>query len=258
MAAPTVAAPTVKPTPPPKTMAKPTVATSSKPNPPSKRMGQSTAAPTSKPNPPPKSTAQPTLKPLTRLASQKSRRSNIPKKGPQKVKNAALHARRPLTRSAATETFGRATGKGKDPETVFVSLSSEKESSDSHDSYDSVEDEPYRPTGDDVSSEEEEVVVKRLTGKKSDVKKRTTTDNEEVNEKSSVMLEDDGLVCADSGSEDDEFFFGPIPKVGEMGAYYDAQDGAYDESDGGESWHSEQIKTPPNSEDELEEVESDK
>nr|XP_025611378.1 uncharacterized protein LOC112703991 [Arachis hypogaea] len=71
------------------------------------------------------------------------------------------------------------------------------------------------------------------------------------------MLEDDGLVCEDSGSEDDEFFFGPIPKVGEMGAYYDAQDGAYDEFDGGESWHSEKMKTLPNSEDELEEVESD-
>ncbi|RYR18842.1 hypothetical protein Ahy_B03g063451 [Arachis hypogaea] len=204
MAAPTAAAPSVKPTPPPKTMAKPIVATTSKPNPRPKRLGQSTAAPTTKPNPPPKSTAQPTSKPVTRSTSQKSRRSDIPKKGPQKVKNAALHARRPLTRSATTGTFGRASVKGKDPETVFVSLSSEEESSDSHDSYDSVEDEPYRPAADDVSSEEEEVVGQRSTGKKSDTK--------EVNEKSSVILEDDGIVCAESGSEDDEFFFGPIPK----------------------------------------------
>ncbi|RYR06702.1 hypothetical protein Ahy_B05g074007 [Arachis hypogaea] len=210
MAAPTAAAPSVKLTPPPKTMAKPTVATTSKPNPRPKRMGQSTAAPTTKPNPPPKSMAQPTSKPVTRSTSQKSRRSDIPKRGPQKVKNAALHARKPLTRSAATGTFGRASVKGKDPETVFVSLSSEEESSDSHDSYDSVEDEPYKPAADDVSSEEEEVVGKRSTGKKSDAKKRT--DNREVNEKSSVMLEDDGIVCAESGSEDDEFFFGPIPK----------------------------------------------
>ncbi|KAL4392134.1 hypothetical protein AHAS_Ahas03G0314700 [Arachis hypogaea] len=249
MAAPTAAAPSVKPTPPPKTMAKPTVATTSKPNPRPKRLGHSTAAPTMKPNPPPKSTAQPTSKPVTRSTSQKSRRSDIPKKGPQKVKNAALHARRPLTRSAATGTFGRASVKGNDLKTVFVSLSSEEESSDSHDSYDSVEDEPYRPAADDVSSEEEEVVGQRSTGKKSDAK--------DVNEKSSVMLEDDGIVCAESGSEDDEFFFGPIPKVGETGAYYDAQDGAYDESDGEESWHSEEMKTPPNSEDELDEVESD-
>ncbi|RYR70003.1 hypothetical protein Ahy_A03g016532 [Arachis hypogaea] len=46
------------------------------------------------------------------------------------------------------------------------------------------------------------------------------------------MVEDDGLVCADSGSEDYELFFGPIPNIGEMAPYYDAQDGAYDESDG--------------------------
>ncbi|QHO15825.1 uncharacterized protein LOC107469439 [Arachis duranensis] len=57
MTVPIAAAPTVKPTPPPKTMAKATIATSTKPNPPPKRMGQSTAAPTTKSNPPPKSTA---------------------------------------------------------------------------------------------------------------------------------------------------------------------------------------------------------
>ncbi|RYR17902.1 hypothetical protein Ahy_B03g062571 [Arachis hypogaea] len=253
MAAPTATAPTVKSTLPQKIMAKPTVATTSKPNPRTKRMGQSTAAPTTKPHPPPKSTAQPTSKPVIRSASQKSRRSDIPKKGHQKLKNAGLHARRPLTRSTATGTFGRASVKGKDPETVFVSLSSEEESSDSYDSYDSVEDEPYMPATVDVSSEKEEVVGKRSIGKKTDAKKRATTDNKEVNE----MVEDDEIVCAESGSEDDEFFFGPIPKVCETGAYYDAQDKAYDESDGGESWHSEKMKTPPNSEDELEEVESD-
>ncbi|RYQ82694.1 hypothetical protein Ahy_B10g101269 [Arachis hypogaea] len=70
------------------------------------------------------------------------------------------------------------------------------------------------------------------------------------------MLEDDALVCADLRSEDDELFFGPIPKDGEIAPYYDAQDGGYDDSDGGESWHSEEMKTPPNSEDELEEVDS--
>nr|XP_025628728.1 uncharacterized protein LOC112721920 [Arachis hypogaea] len=42
-----------------------------------------------------------------------------------------------------------------------------------------------------------------------------------------------------------------------MGTYDDAQDEGYEESDGGDSWHSEELKTPPNSEDELEEVDSD-
>ncbi|RYR24844.1 hypothetical protein Ahy_B02g058392 [Arachis hypogaea] len=77
----------------------------------------------------------------------------------------ASHARRPLTRSAATGTFERASIKEKEPKTVFVSLSSEEESSDSHDSYDSVENEPYRLAGDDVSSEEEEVIVVSVKGK---------------------------------------------------------------------------------------------
>ncbi|XP_057734236.1 uncharacterized protein LOC130949574 [Arachis stenosperma] len=38
---------------------------------------------------------------------------------------------------------------------------------------------------------------------------------------------------------------------------YDAHDGYHDDSDGGDSWHSEEMKTPPASEDELSEVESD-
>ncbi|RYR29198.1 hypothetical protein Ahy_B01g053540 [Arachis hypogaea] len=71
------------------------------------------------------------------------------------------------------------------------------------------------------------------------------------------MVEDDGHVCADSGSEDDARFFGPIPRFGSMGTYDDAQDKGYEKSDGGDSWHSEELKTPPNSEDELEEVDSD-
>ncbi|RYR04809.1 hypothetical protein Ahy_B06g084584 [Arachis hypogaea] len=49
---------------------------------------------------------------------------------------------------------------------VFVALSSSDESSDSIDSDDNVEDEPYRSGGDEVSSEEEEVAVKRSAGKK--------------------------------------------------------------------------------------------
>ncbi|RYR41513.1 hypothetical protein Ahy_A08g037914 [Arachis hypogaea] len=162
-------------------------------------MAQSTATPSIKPNPLPKSTVQFTSKLLTRskFKLKKIKKSDLPKKCLQKVKNAASHARRPLTRSAATGTFGRAYVKGKDSQAVFVSLSSEEESSDSHDSYDSIEDDPYRPAGDEISSEEEEVIVKRVVGKKSDVKKRTTTDKKEVKEKRDVMLEDDGLRAVD-------------------------------------------------------------
>ncbi|RYR33172.1 hypothetical protein Ahy_A10g047735 isoform A [Arachis hypogaea] len=41
-----------------------------------------------------------------------------------------------------------------------------------------------------------------------------------------------------------------------MGTYEAAEDEGYEESDGGDSWHSEELKTPPNSDDELEEVDS--
>ncbi|XP_072088187.1 uncharacterized protein [Arachis hypogaea] len=71
------------------------------------------------------------------------------------------------------------------------------------------------------------------------------------------MVEDDGPVCVNSDSEDDEIFFGPIPKFGSSVApYNDVQDEAYNDSDGGDSWHWEEMKTPSNSEDELEEVNS--
>ncbi|RYQ95230.1 hypothetical protein Ahy_B08g090293 [Arachis hypogaea] len=220
-------------------------------------MTQFTATPSTKSNPLPKLMAQPTAKPLTKSKFKETKKVDLPKRGSQKVKNTAPHARRSLTRAVVTETFERPSAKWKELKTVFMTLSSEEESSDSHDNYDSVEDESYRHADDEVSSEKEEVIVKRSIGKKNDKKLRTSTDKKQVKEKRANMVEDDGLVCVDSRSEDDELFFGPIPEVGEMEPYYDAQDGAYDEYDGGESCHSEEMKTPPNSVDELEEVDSD-
>ncbi|RYR67139.1 hypothetical protein Ahy_A03g013392 [Arachis hypogaea] len=104
---------------------------------------------------------------------------------------------------------------------------------------------------------EEEVVVKRLTEKKTDVKLRTSTDKKLTKQKRAVGIEDDGPMCADSWSKNDELFFGPNPEFGDIAPYYNAQDEAYHESDDGDSWNLEEMKTPPNFEDELEEVDSD-
>ncbi|RYR31553.1 hypothetical protein Ahy_B01g056362 [Arachis hypogaea] len=169
---------------------------------------------------------------------------------------AAASGRRPLTRAAAIGNIARTTGKGKHPKTAFVALSSSEGSLDSHDSDDSAEDEAYRPGSDEVSSEED-LPPDRSAGK-SNVKLRSRPGKKLTKGKKSVMVEEDGPVCADSDSEDDEIIFGPISKFGSSVApYHDVQDDPYNDSDGGDSWHSEEMKTPPNSEDELEEVDSD-
>ncbi|RYQ82851.1 hypothetical protein Ahy_B10g101414 [Arachis hypogaea] len=156
------------------------------------------------------------------------------KRGCKNIKIAAAACgRRPLTRAAATGNIARTTGKGKQPKTAFVALSSSEGSSDSHDSDDSAEDEAYRPGGDEVSSEED--LSPDRSAEKSNVKLRSRPGKKLTKGKKSVMVEEDGPVCADSDSEDNP----------------------YNDYDSGDSWHSEEMKTPPNSEDELEEVDSD-
>ncbi|RYR71131.1 hypothetical protein Ahy_A02g005428 [Arachis hypogaea] len=210
------------------------------------------------PNPTTNATTEPipTTTPCTLTSEPKKPTDTTkPKESPSLV-SAVAYGRRPLTRAATTGNIARIIRKGKQPKIAFVALSSSNESSDSHDSDDSAEDEPYRPSGDEVSSEEE-LPLDRLAAK-TNVKLRTKTDKKLTKLKKAVMVEDDGAVCADSDSEDDEIIFGPIPKFGSSVApYHDVQDEAYNDSDGGDSWHSEEMKTPPNSEDELEEVDLD-
>ncbi|RYR31254.1 hypothetical protein Ahy_B01g056049 [Arachis hypogaea] len=203
-----------------------------------------------KPKNPPKKMSLPTEIPKPCSKSKETKKSAVPRRGTRNVKSAAPKpcGRRPLTRAAAS---------GASPQTEHVALSSSEDSSDSEASDGCEEDEPYGPDGDLMSSEED-VGVERLAGKKkTNVKERTRKAKKTFKQKRDVMVEDDGPVCADSGSKDDAHFFGPIPRFGSMGTYDDAQDEGYEESDGGDSWHSEELKTPPNSEDELEEVDLD-
>ncbi|RYR66955.1 hypothetical protein Ahy_A03g013162 [Arachis hypogaea] len=163
-----------------------------------------------------------------------------PKRVCKNTKIAAACGRRPLTIAAAT---------GNNAKII-------EESSDSHDSDDSAEDEAYRPGSEEVSSEEDLPLDRSATN--TNVKLRSRPEKKLTKEKKVVMVEDDGPVCADSDSEDDEIIFGLISKFGSSVApYHDVQDDVYNDSDGGDSWHSKEMKTPPNSEDELEEVDSD-
>ncbi|RYR55448.1 hypothetical protein Ahy_A06g030663 [Arachis hypogaea] len=183
--------------------------------------------------------SQPTAIPKSWSKLKETKKSSVPKRGSKNVKSAALaqYERRPLTRATVGGTTARR--------------------NDSQASNDSEEDEPYRPSGDEVSSEKDVAVERSAGKKKTNVKFRTRIDKKPTKQKRVVMVEDDGPVCADSDSEDDALFFGPIPKFCSMGAYHAAQDEGYEESDGGDSWHLEEMKTPPNSEDELEEIDSD-
>ncbi|RYR64294.1 hypothetical protein Ahy_A03g010428 [Arachis hypogaea] len=231
----------------------PTASLGPKPNPPPKRMAQPSK---SKPKIPQKKMPQPTAIPKPWSKGKETKKTKT-KRGCKNVKiPAAACRRRPLTRAAATGNIARTIGKGKQPKTAFVALSSSEGSSNSHDSDDSAEDEAYRPGGDEVSSEED-LPPDRSAGK-SNVKLRSKPGKKLIKGKKSVMVEDNGPVCADSDSEDDEIIFRPIPKFGSSVApYHDVQDDPYNDSDGGDSWHLEEMKTPPNSEDELEEVDSD-
>ncbi|RYR27098.1 hypothetical protein Ahy_B02g061429 [Arachis hypogaea] len=198
----------------------------------------------------------PTEMPKPWSKSKETKKSTVPRRGTRNVKFAAPkpYGRRPLTRATASGTSVRRNGKGKQPQTEHVALSSSEDSSDSEASDGCEEDEPYRPDGNLVSSEED-VGVERLAGKKkTNVKERTRIDKKTSKQKRAVMVEDDVPVCADSGYEDDAHFFGPIPRFGSMETYDDVQDEGYEESDGGDSWHSEELKTPQNSEDELEKI----
>ncbi|RYR19838.1 hypothetical protein Ahy_B03g064729 [Arachis hypogaea] len=222
------------------------------PNPPPKTVTQPSKT---KPKNPPKKMSLPTEMPKPWSKSKETKKSAVPRRGTRNVKSTAPKpcGRRSLTRAAASGASVRGNGKGKQPQTEHVALSSSEDSSDSEASDGCEEDEPYGPDGDLVSSEED-VGVERLAGKKkTNVKERTRKAKKTSKQKRDVMVEDDGPVCADSGSEDDAHFFGPIPRFGSMRTYDDAQDEGYEESDGRDSWHSEELKTPPNSEDELEE-----
>ncbi|RYR43001.1 hypothetical protein Ahy_A08g039430 [Arachis hypogaea] len=181
----------------------PTASLGPKPNPPQKTMAQPSKT---KPKIPQKM-AQPTAipKPWSKRKETKKAKS---KRGYKNVKIAAACGKRPLTRAAVTGNIARKI----------------QESSDSHDSDDSAEDEPYRLGGDEVSNEEYLPLDKSVA--KTNVKLRSRTYKKLTKVKKAVMVEDDG------------------------------PDDAYNDSDDGDSWHSEEMKTPPKSEDELEEVDS--
>ncbi|RYR02591.1 hypothetical protein Ahy_B06g081388 [Arachis hypogaea] len=202
--------------------------------------------PKSKPNPTsiskPKLTKKPNQKPnpslKTKLRETTKACSTAKDKGKSKIKYKPQFLHRRITRSQAAGTYRRSANKGKGA--LHVDLTVNDDSSDD----DSSEDSSFKPIQEDSSSSEDNASMSKPRNKKvKDIKRATYA---AAKTKENIMQPDDALVEDVSDGEVDLGFVG-TPGIVDV---YEALDpGA--ESDGANSWHSEEMKTPPNSEDEL-------
>ncbi|RYR42639.1 hypothetical protein Ahy_A08g039101 [Arachis hypogaea] len=147
-----------------------------------------------------------------------------------------------ITRGLAKGHLARQTTKGKEKQADTVVLS------DSSDSYESAEDSAYKP-GAEESLSDEEVTNTILQDKRKEVNRKHPKKVKLSKLWKEILEPDDGLVHEDDSG--DEFFFGQSGNHSPDIGGYDAHDEYHDESDGADSWHSEEMKTPPNSEDEF-------
>ncbi|RYR02421.1 hypothetical protein Ahy_B06g081215 [Arachis hypogaea] len=159
-------------------------------------------------------------------------------KGKSKMKSKPQFLPRRITRSQAVGIYRRSANKGK--KALHVDLTINDDSSDD----DSSEDSSFKPIQEDSSSSEDNASMSKPRNKKlKDIKRGAYA---AAKTKENIMQPDDALVEDVSDREVDLGFVG-APGIVDV---YEALDpGA--ESDGANSWHSEEMKTPPNSEDEL-------
>ncbi|RYR13956.1 hypothetical protein Ahy_B04g070680 isoform A [Arachis hypogaea] len=172
----------------------------------------------------------------------KCKPKTVPKPKPMPRQNNVTRTRRYCLRSV-----GKGISKAKENASDHVLLSSD---SDSHDSYESAEDEAYKPQEPDDSSDESDigytVPSQKKKVKKPNARKKVQAESGKEKGKAKVCVDDDGFVEDVSDEDVDIGFVGG----GIKGDNHDAFDPG-SESDGGNSWHSLEMKTPPNSEDEL-------
>ncbi|RYR30938.1 hypothetical protein Ahy_B01g055725 isoform A [Arachis hypogaea] len=172
----------------------------------------------------------------------KCKPKTVPKPKPMPRQNNVTRTRRYCLRSV-----GKGISKAKENASDHVLLSSD---SDSHDSYESAEDEAYKPQEPDDSSDESgigyTVPSQKKMVKKPNARKKVQAESAKEKGKAKVCVDDDGFVEDVSDEDVDIGFVGG----GIKGDNHDAFDPG-SESDGGNSWHSLEMKTPPNSEDEL-------
>ncbi|RYR30858.1 hypothetical protein Ahy_B01g055628 [Arachis hypogaea] len=193
-----------------------------------------------KPKPPTTSKLKPPTKPILPKSVSTATPNSTPKSTLKKKTPTTTHNFRPCTRSVA---------KGK------AVMQARQEGGDalSSDSYDSDEDSLYKPMIEDSSSDDDAYdndVCKAKTVKKDIIFKHAHA-AAFAKDKDQVTVEDDAFVEEVSDGDVDLCFVG-----GTGDDAYNAYDPGAD-SDGTNSWHSEEMKTPPNSEDEGTDEESE-
>ncbi|RYQ97276.1 hypothetical protein Ahy_B08g093309 [Arachis hypogaea] len=206
----------------------------SKPKPKSKRNPTSISKPKMTKNPIQK--PNPSLK--TKLRETTKACSTAKGKGKSKMKSKPQFLPKRITRSQATGTYRRSANKGK--KSLHVDLTVNDDSSDDN----SSENSSFKPIQEDSSSSENNASMSKLRNRKLKEVKRGAYAAAKTKE--NIMQPDDALVEDVSDREVDLGFIG-TPGVVDV---YEALDpGA--ESNGANSWHSAEMKTPPNSEDDL-------
>ncbi|RYR21097.1 hypothetical protein Ahy_B03g066343 [Arachis hypogaea] len=145
---------------------------------------------------------------------------------------------RRITRSQAVGTYRSSVNKGK--EVLHVDLAINDDSSDD----DSSEDSSFKPIQGDSFSSEDNTSMSKPRNKKLKDSKRGASAIAKTKEK--IIQPDDALVKDVSDGEVDLGFVGT---TGIVDVYKALDPGT--ESDGANTWHSKEMKTPPNSEDEL-------
>ncbi|RYR27995.1 hypothetical protein Ahy_B01g052076 [Arachis hypogaea] len=234
--------PTPKPKPAPKETPKPILKPGSKP--------KSTSKPAPKPNPTsntiksrPKSGPKPTPTPKSAF------NPNPTPKSAHKSKSTSSKSIHTATRSSA-RLKGRVVGQKQDTgsKKTYVSLDDSNGSdSDSHDSYKSAEDSLYKPGAQDSSTESDiEGGLSTARLREFKLKHAPGAAWKKGNEK--IVEEDDGLVVENSDEEVD--WVQVLGNRENNKKSYDAYDPIHDDSGENDSWKSEELKTPLNSDEE--------
>ncbi|QHO13089.1 uncharacterized protein DS421_15g512560 [Arachis hypogaea] len=213
--------------------------------PPTQPKSKPAAQPTTTPPAQPTSTppAQPKPMPISNPCSSKPKNNKSEKSIPPTT-----------TKKSETSVKKNSKSTPKKGKKVVGEVPSVTLSSDSSDSYESVEDELYRPgpeafessSDDESDSEVATARPRELKMKKNKAKGKICLED---------LCEEDELIVQNS---DEEVDLGQvIGKAPEVQPPYDAFDAYHDDSDGNDSWKSEEMKTPPNSDEESDADEDD-
>ncbi|RYR31673.1 hypothetical protein Ahy_B01g056538 [Arachis hypogaea] len=217
---------------------KPATKEKPQPTPKPKPAPKETPKPIPKPGSKPKSTSKPVPKPNLTSNTIKS----TPKSGPKPNPTPKSAHKSKATSSKSIHTATRSSTRLKGRVKTYVSLDDSNGSDrDSHDSYESVEDILYKPGAQD-SSTESDIEGGLPAARLREFKLEHAPGAAWKKGKEKIVEEDDGLVVENSDEEVD--WVQVLGNRENNQESYDAYDPIHDDSDGNDSWKSEELKTP--------------